>query len=81
MVKSKEIDETILKYLNPFNYKTLTPLIYVLPKLHKSPPAHTISAGRPIISECGSPTEKNIGICRLFSSINCEITKHIFKGF
>ena len=57
MVKSKEIDETILKYLNPFNYKTRTPLIYVLPKLHKPPPAHTNFAGRPIISGCGSPTE------------------------
>ncbi|KAJ8019842.1 hypothetical protein HOLleu_41605 [Holothuria leucospilota] len=53
-----EIDEQTFKYLNPQNHKIRTPVIYVLPKIHKAPPANSKFAGRPIISGNGSPTEK-----------------------
>ena len=55
---NKEIDETTFKYLNPNNHKIRTPVIYVLPKVHKTPPINTKFIGRPIISGNGSPTEQ-----------------------
>ena len=58
MAAKEEIDSDTMKYLNPDNYNVRTPLIYVLPKLHKPPPPNTKFAGRPIISGCGSPTER-----------------------
>ena len=44
-----EIDEKTFEYLNPRNHKIRTPVIYVLPKIHKAPPANSKFAGRPII--------------------------------
>ena len=58
MFSNKEIDETTFQYLNPRNHEIRTPVIYVLPKVHKPPPANSKFAGRPIISGNGSPTEK-----------------------
>ena len=58
MASNNEIDSDTWKYLNPDNYKIRTPLIYVLPKIHKAPPPETKFVGRPIISGCNSPTEK-----------------------
>ena len=58
MFSNKEISEETFNYLNPNNHKIRTPVIYVLPKVHKAPPPGTKFAGRPIISGNGSPTEK-----------------------
>ena len=53
-----EIDKSTFEYLTPNNHKIRTPVMYVLPKIHKAPPANTKFAGRPIISGNGSPTER-----------------------
>lgn len=58
MFLTKEISEETFNYLNPNNHKIRTPVIYVLPKVHKAPPPGTKFAGRPIIRGNGSPTEK-----------------------
>ena len=58
MLSEKEFDESTFEYLSPYNHKIRTPVIYVLPKIHKAPPANSKFAGRPIISGNGSPTEK-----------------------
>lgn len=49
----------MLEYLSPRNHKICTPVVHVLPKIHKAPPVNSKFAGRPIISGNGSPTEKN----------------------
>ena len=74
MLYNKEIDETTFNYLNPLNHKIRTPVIYVLPKVHKSPPANSKFAGRPIISGNGSPTEK------ISPAPNCHKTIYLRKG-
>ena len=58
LFSSKEIEESTFEYLSPHNHKIRTPVMYVLPKIHKAPPANSKFAGRPIISGNGSPTEK-----------------------
>ena len=58
MFHKDEIDEQTFEYLSPRNHKIRTPVLYVLPKIHKAPPANSKFAGRPIISGNGSPTEK-----------------------
>lgn len=58
ILSKKEIDKEIFDYLNPLNHDIRTPVIYILPKVHKAPPANSKFAGRPIISGNGSPTEK-----------------------
>ena len=47
-----DIDDTLYNYLNP-TPPLRTPIFYLLPKIHKPN-----IPGRPIISGCGSPTEK-----------------------
>ena len=58
LLSKHEIDESTFQYLNPYNHETRTPVIYVLPKVHKEPPTNSKFVGRPIISGNGSPTEK-----------------------
>ena len=58
MFLSNDIDKNTFSYLNPYNHPTRTPVIYVLPKVHKTPPENSKFSGRPIISGNGSPTEK-----------------------
>ena len=52
LLHNYQIDETFFKYLTP-NTKIRTPVFYLLPKIHKEG-----IPGRPILSGCGSPTEK-----------------------
>lgn len=58
MHKNKDISKEIFEYLNPDNNKVRTPIFYLLPKVHKTPPEGTKFIGRPIISGCGGPTQQ-----------------------
>ena len=51
-----EISEKTYDFLEPRS-SPRTPIFYLLPKIHK-PKIDDITSGRPIVSGCGSPTEK-----------------------
>ena len=50
------ITEKCYEFLEP-SMAPRTPIFYLLPKIHK-PMIHDLTPGRPIVSGCGSPTEK-----------------------
>ena len=76
-----EIDETNFKYLNPNSHQIRTQVIYVLPKVHKSPPTNTKFVGMPIISGNGSPIEKKFRIYRLFFAFNRKTTRDLCERY
>ena len=45
MFHKDEIDEQTFEYLSLRNHKIRTPVLYVLPKIHKAPPANSKFAG------------------------------------
>ena len=51
-----EISEKTYEFLEPRS-SPRTPIFYLLPKIHK-PKIDDITSGRPMVSGCGSPTEK-----------------------
>lgn len=56
LLAKPKISSRIYEFLEPSN-SPRTPRFYLLPKIHK-PKINNITPGRPIISGCGSPTEK-----------------------
>ena len=61
MLENNEIDRETFNYLDPHQHKIKIPQLYFLQKIHKNPPK-----GRPIISGCGSPTERISGFVDYF---------------
>ena len=57
MKTKKLLPDAHVNFIMPRNCRT--PLFYLLPKIHKKN-----NPGRPIVSACDSPTEKNINVPR-----------------
>ena len=59
MYLSKEIDKALTSYLDPNDsLEKNTPVFFMLPKIHKQPPAGSKFIGRPVISHCGCPLNR-----------------------
>ena len=65
MYQNGEIDDRTKAYLSSCQGRTSE--LYLLPKIHKPSFNKDNQPARPIMSANGSPTEKNIRICRFFS--------------
>jgi hypothetical protein len=55
---NKQIDQSLADYLDPYNGQTRTPVFFMLPKIHKTPPEGVRFVGRPVVSNCSSPLER-----------------------
>ncbi|XP_072046859.1 uncharacterized protein [Amphiura filiformis] len=58
MYVEKQIDIALTDYLDPFNGQMRTPVFFMLPKVHKTPPPGVRFVGRPVVSNCSSPLER-----------------------
>lgn len=58
MLKDEQIDKSLADYLDPYNGQMRTPVFFILPKTHKTPPEGVRFVGRPVVSSCSSPLER-----------------------
>ena len=58
MYLDEQIDRSLAEYLDPHNSQMRTPVFFMLPKVHKTPPPGVHFVGRPVVSNCSSPLER-----------------------
>ena len=58
MYLDEQIDRSLAEYLDPHNGQMRTPVFFMLPKVHKTPPPGVRFVGRSVVSNCSSPLER-----------------------